>query len=167
MLLLTYDSIVSALQRVGINPFTRGDNEIEAQSVRIDTYKKPFDLSLIGFPEFEKEQISKIGEILNNLVSFKRKPGSSLSLSGAEMDKRLNAYISFLKDSLEEWLSFGLNKSSEKRNLICYNGYVYEINPEYFKKMDKMNKHMQELRRDFRQKEAASEESARKIVFTD
>ena len=70
-----------------------------------------------------------------------------------------------LQESLNFWLSSGLKKCKSDKELISYNGKVYEINLDYSRTVKKMNDDMKKVREDFQRKSSASWQSAKKIIL--
>jgi len=164
--MFTYQSLLEACREKGLDPEKRGPNELDAtNSYRLDTFRERFDLTSIDFPSFELEQILKIGEMINNLVSQTKFGSFHSGLEDLMKDRSITKMITFLEESIQHWLSKGLEKCTEKKDLVTYHGFVYEINPEYQISMDTMNKEMADVHRDFIRKQANSEREAERVIL--
>lgn len=162
--MLTHDELVKVCSRSNLDPQKRGKNIWATASLIGHTL---FDLKTIDFPENEFEQIQKIGELINNVFSQKT---SGLIEFNSKKDLDNNAIekiVPMAEESINYWLKEGLKKSKKPKNSIfIYNGKVYESDPKFFKEMEEMNDELMEFRREFRRKQALSEESARHFIIT-
>lgn len=167
MLEVTY--LIEACKNLGLNPKERGDNKIEATSRLCSAKKEPFDFNSIGFPIKELNQVLKIGEIINNLISQTKlfgHYGSGKSEEKAkERDLSIERILPILEESLTFWLEKGIKKCKGDKILLIHNGIVYEEDPEYQKSIDEMNERMEEVHEDYIRKSNASWNSARDIIL--
>ncbi len=162
--MLTYEELINVCSRSNLDPKKSGNN-IWAKAK--PTGHDLFDLKIIDFPQYELDQINKIGELIYNVFSQKTS-GVIEFKSKEDLDNNaIEKILPIAEDSIESWLKQGLNKSKKPKNsLTIYNGKVYESNPKFFKEMNEMDERLMEFRRDFRRKQAASEESARHFIIT-
>lgn len=168
--MLKYDHLVEACLEIGLNSKKRGHNEIGANSWRMDTFKDPFDFTSINFPLFELDQIIMIGKIINNLISQSQLVKSyNLTSEEGKVEYKTNRaimeIIPIMDKSINYWLSKGLEKCDNKKELVIHNGFVYEIDPSFKESMERMNKSMKELRRDYLCKMQASWEKSKDIIL--
>lgn len=151
---------------MGINPDAVGNN-----SIPVPILYKPFDLGEIKrFPKKEMEQIFLLGQIVCNL-------NSQLSLSSPydltskegklkrQKDLNIRKIISVADSMLNFLLFFGLYKAKSDKVLIIDHGSVYEDDENQIQNVKRMNDYMRDVRVDFKQKEAGSEESASKVIL--
>ena len=168
--MFTYNKIVRSCKRLKLNPDKRGNN-IYAKGIPLLCFKNPFDFSSINFPEEEKVQVEKIGQLLNNLLSQKKFP-AVYNLGTVEgkreniRDRNINKLFPMISESLNTWLRKGQSKCKVKKELVIQNGFVYEINPERVKVRKDLNCQMAKVKRDSRIKASKSVISARNTFFT-
>lgn len=162
--MFTYDELAKACSRSNLDPQKRGKN-IWATST--PEGHNLFDLRTIDFPENELEQVQKIGELINNIFS-QRTSGLIEFQSKEDRDNdAIEKILPIAEKSIKSWLKEGLKKSKKPKNsLFIHNGKVYESNPEFYKQMQEMDDELMEFRREFRIKQARSEESARHFIIT-
>ena len=168
--MIKYEFLIEACKEAGLDPEKRGDNEIGANSWSMDTGKIPFDFTTIKFPSFELEQVIMIGKIINNLISQSMlvKSYNLTTEKGkreCKTDRTIMEILPTMNRSVKYWLTKGLAKCEEKKELIIYNGFVYEIDPSFKESMERMNKSMRELHRDYLCKMQASWEKSKDIIL--
>ncbi len=167
--MFTYNSLVEACKNLDLNPEIKGTNIYVIKGRPCEAFEKPFDLHTIKFPQKELTEVESIGTLIFNLASQKKFPSfyDLGSAAGKEESRRDNAIEKFLPAAIEAqqfWLKKGLKicKCKEKEFILDY-GTIYEVDPSFQEGMNKMNKRMEEVHRDFIRKNAASEISARNI----
>jgi hypothetical protein len=166
--MINYRQLLSICKRMKINPDAVGDNILRDS---VPVLYKPFDLTEIKkFPKKEMEQIFLLGQVVYNLNS--QLPSNlhydlTLNEGKLKMEKDLNIrkVISVVDLTLNFLLSFGLLKAKSDKGLIIHNGFVYENDENQIRKMEDMDKCMQDVHVDFKQKEAGSQKSASKVYL--
>lgn len=137
--MFTYTEIENACNRLGIDPKKIGKNPF-ATAKSIYAKDKPANLKKLGFPEEERDQVEKIGQIINNLSSQLKFPlffdlTNEEGKLEKEMDDKINKFLSVINQSLVVWFEIGAQKALLKSSdFSLYNGLIYQINKE------KMNK---------------------------
>lgn len=168
--MLTHESLRQACINLELNPDERG-NSILASSRDLSLKSEIFDLDTIHFPEEEMNQVLEIGKIINNLISQYKFPGTfDLTNKKGKLEYYRNGAIDKIMPTLQKsanfWLKRGLEKLGQSElRLEFHNGLVFEVDPKYYESMEKMTEQLEEFRRDFRIKEAASIEAARKTFL--
>lgn len=167
--MINYESLIKACVNLELDPTLVGGNHFLEKSRPIDAYDNPINLEDIGFPDEELKQVVEIGKIIFNLKSqFVSGCYNLGTVEGKERHKRDSAIKSILptlEESLNFWFKSGLKKSKEWKDLVIYNGRVFELNPGYQKFMEEMNKRLAEVHRDFIIKQAKSERGAENIIL--
>lgn len=142
--MFTYREIEESCKRLGIDPYKRGKNPF-AGSKSIYAKDKPADLKKLGFPEMERVQFEKIGQIFNNLSSqIKFPPTFNFTTEEGRMEKEMYDKISefklVIKPSLEGWFSVGAKKASLNTSDFSFTyGIVYETDKEKVRAMEEMS----------------------------
>lgn len=166
--MFTYNALIKACNNLGLDPKKIGSNPL-MKSHPLSTFEKPFDLGKINFPQRELLQVTGIGKIIFNLrsqSSFSRNYDSSReSKEARRRDIAIEKILPVVNESLDFWFQQGMEKCKSTKKLILHNGNVFEIDHGYQKSMDKMNKDLEEYRKDFIHKSKASLLSARDIIL--
>lgn len=158
--MIDYKSLNKACKVLGLNPSVRGDNPF-ANRIPVNVFKEPFELGSMRFPKKEMEQVLMIGQTISNLRS--QLPSRNFFDSTKESKKNylkknaITKVLPVLNESIGFWFQLGLSKCKSERNLIIFNGEIYEIDPAQEKRAREMDESMKEVHRDFIRKSNASE----------
>ncbi len=141
--MFTYKEIEKSCKRLGIDTEKRGKNPFTSAKT-IYAKDKSANLKELGFPEKEKSQIEKIGQIINNLSSQLMFPRffdltNEKGKLEKEMDEKISKFLPTACHSQKEWLQTGAKKASLDVSDFSLNyGIVYELDKEKIKSMDNM-----------------------------
>lgn len=166
--MMSYLKVLRLCKSLNINPEIVGDNKmVDSQPVLY----KPFDLTEIKrFPKKQMEELIMLGQVVYNLNSqlennFHYNLTSKEGKLKMEKDLKIKKMISVIISTMEFLLFFGLFKSKSEKNLIIYNGQIFEEDEKQMRKMKEMNSYMKEVHSDYKRKEALSERSAQNVIL--
>lgn len=134
-----------------------------------NTFTEPFDLKTINFPDKELIEVTEIGKIIWNLESqttfLPVYDETKESKEAYVRDSIIKKIMPTLIDSQNFWLKIGLEKCHSKRDLVTYHGDIFEIDPEYQKRMDESNERLEEIDQDYQRMNNASWKSAKDVML--
>lgn len=170
--MFTYNSLLEACKNLKLDPALRGTN-IFANAHPSGYFADSIDLTSLGFPQMEQEQVEMIGALISNLISQQKFPevynlASEQGKEEVRRNKMIEVILPVAHYSHSFWLHQGLNLCSEevkKRNLSVHNGKVLEVDPSYEKAMDTFNKAIDDDHREFVFKNARSEQDANNTIL--
>lgn len=142
--MFTNKEIENSCKRLKIDTQKRGKNPF-ASAKSICTKNEPANLKELGFPEKERIQIEKIGQIINNLYSQLIFP-LSFNLTNKkgklekEMHDKISKFLPIASQSQKEWLSAGVKKTPLNISDFSLDyGIVYELDKEKVEALQKIS----------------------------